>query len=101
MGLLWTMQRIDELWPLRYWMLANGRPQLPCTSLMWLLSGRLPRHDVLTQKHPCPSCALHMSQGRLCLRQPERHLHGSVELDGLRQFGAGVVAQLELQFDRP
>jgi hypothetical protein len=33
---------------------------------------------------------LHLRQCRFGLRQPEGHVHGTVEHDGGRQFGAGL-----------
>src|SRR4029453_15337727 len=35
----------------------------------------------------CPSSPLHLRQGSLHLRKPERHLHGSVQRDGSAQGG--------------
>ena len=37
------------------------------------------------------SVPLHLCQRSFRLRQPERHLHGSVQFDGCRQFGTGLL----------
>src|SRR5207244_8945116 len=50
------------------------------------LRGNASRHSPLWLL--CPTC---LRQRRLCLRQPERHVHGAVELDGSRKFSTGPL----------
>ena len=33
----------------------------------------------------------HLRQRRLCMREPERHVHGPVHLNGRRELGAGLL----------
>ena len=40
--------------------------------------------------------SLYLRQHRLGLRQPERHVHGTIQLDGGGQFGAGLLPPVDL-----
>jgi hypothetical protein len=42
------------------------------------------------------SATLHLGQHRLCLRQPESHLHRAVQRDGGGQLDAGLLSSTDL-----
>ena len=46
-----------------------------------------------------PWLTLCLCQGRLCLRQPESHLHGAVQCDGRGQFGARRLRAARLHIE--
>jgi hypothetical protein len=56
----------------------------------------LMRVSFLGHEVSCLGSMFHSSQRRLGLGQPERHVHGAVQLDGGRQFGTGLIQPAEL-----
>ena len=70
----------------------------------WRLQGTI-RHspspseevkDICRAARKSPSPPLHLRQRRLRLGQPERHVHGAVQLDGGGQFRAGWLSTVYL-----